>query len=108
MAVWFELSHAHGKAKDDLFKTQEAKLQYAILDWIEAGCPQDVAPFKGEGPSHYKFELSAENTKNISAALDVWNYDVKTLSMLVKRVQPEWFMCDVQLMGVEDRKSAVV
>lgn len=103
MTVWLDLSHAHGKKLVDLFKVRDAKLQYAISDWIEAGSPRDVAPFKSEGPSHYKFELSAENSKNISAAVDVWNYDVKTLSMLVKRVQPAWFVRETRLLGAKDQ-----
>jgi hypothetical protein len=107
LAVWLDNSYAHGKRMEDLFKVREAKFHYAIPDWIDAGCPQDVTPFRSELQSSYEFKLSAENAKNISAAIDVWNYDVKTLSMMVKRVQPAWFQRDVQLIEANEPIESV-
>ena len=107
MAVWLDFGYAHGKTMEHLFKVRHANLHYAIPDWIDAGCPQDIAPFKSERPLTYEFKLSADNAKNITAAMDVWDYDVRSFSMMVKRVQPAWFQREVQLIEAKSQIESV-
>jgi hypothetical protein len=48
----------------------------------------------------FEFNLSAENSKNLRAALQVWDYDLKSFSMLVKRVHNSWQIRSYQEIGV--------
>jgi hypothetical protein len=88
--TWHLLTHAYGKTREQIFESKYTESQYDLPAWIEAGCPQDIADFRRPQPVSFEFGLSAENAKNLRAALEVWDYDLKSFSMLVKRVHNSW------------------
>ena len=90
--TWHLLAHAYGKTREQIFESKYAQFQYDIPAWIEAGCPENFAPFQHPQPVSFEFNLSAENSKNLRAALQVWDYDLKSFSMLVKRVHNSWLI----------------
>jgi hypothetical protein len=38
------------------------------------------------------FTLQEENRENIEGALKVWTFDTRALSMLIRRMHPDWLM----------------
>jgi len=88
--AWLVLSYIHGQTRESILRSNVAWLHYDIAAWLAAGCPRDVTAFRLSSPVKTEFTLSAENAKNIEAALQVWDYDLKSFSMLVKRMHNSW------------------
>lgn len=87
---WLVLSYIHGRTRDSILQSTMAYFHFDIAAWIAAGCPRDVTSSRLSAPVKTEFTLSAENSKNIEAALQVWDYDMKSFSMLVKRMHNSW------------------
>ncbi len=87
---WLLLSYIHGRTRDSILQSTMAYFHFDIGAWMLAGCPREVAAFRLDAPIKREFTLSSENAKNIEAALQVWDYDMKSFSMLVKRMHNSW------------------
>lgn len=99
LLTWHLVTHAFGKSRDEIFEKKSAGFMYDIPGWIEAGSPMEIANFLRPEPVEYEFALSAENVKNLRAALQVWDYELKSFSMLVKRVHNSWQIRDYRPVG---------
>lgn len=100
LRTWHLLTHAYGQTAEQIFERKAATFEFDVPAWIAAGSPADFATYRRPAPASFEFALSAENAKNLKAALNVWDYDLKSFSMLVKRVHNGWQIREVIPVGV--------
>jgi hypothetical protein len=93
--AWLLLTYVSGKSRDEILHSKAARFKFDIARWVSDDCPQDVTPYALPAPVDIWFALSPVNRKNIEAALNVWDYDIKTFSMLVKRMHMSWHVRDM-------------
>lgn len=90
LRVWLTLRHAHGPTPDSLLSSEQGEFRYDIHAWLEEDCPKEVLDFRCAEEMKVCFALSTENEKSLCAALNVWDYEPRSFSMLVRRVHNSW------------------
>src|SRR5690606_6935060 len=75
LRTWHLLTHAYGQTAEQIFERKAATFEFDVPAWIAAGAPADYATYRRPAPASFEFALSAENAKNLKAALNVWDYD---------------------------------
>lgn len=90
LCTWLTMRHAHGSTPDSLLSSEQGEFHYDMQAWLEEDCPKVVLDFRCEEVMTVRFALSAENEKNLRAALNVIEFEPRSFSMLVRRVHNSW------------------
>lgn len=87
---FFVRRFAHGRTPNELLKERSSYLTHDIGRWLKDGLPDNHADYRLSSRQVVKFALSESNYQNIQGALNIWSYNTKSISMLVRRVHHDW------------------
>jgi radical SAM superfamily enzyme YgiQ (UPF0313 family) len=85
-------SFASGLTSSQLLEGIEIVAQYDIGGWLKTCDFAQAHKYKLNEPHRLPFTLQEENRENIEGALKVWTFDTRALSMLIRRMHPDWLM----------------
>jgi hypothetical protein len=72
-------------------------LHHDIPRWVADGYPRDLGAYRLDRPMHATFRLSDEAARELSAALRVWDVELKGLTKMVTRMRVAWQIRDCEL-----------
>jgi radical SAM superfamily enzyme YgiQ (UPF0313 family) len=88
--TFFCQQHAHGEPPCEVLEPTEVVMRYDIGEWIRQGMPLDPTPFRLQEPGVFRFELSAEGARQLTAGFKVWTPTLRGLTKMVTRIQMSW------------------
>jgi len=87
---YIELLHPHGRSAEQILSPVEAEFKYDIRAWIQSELREDPSLFRLPKPELFRFYLSEDSERELTAALAVWPTTTKGLSKLVVRLRTGW------------------
>lgn len=87
---FFVRRFAFGKTSEELLAEHSEVFRYDIGKWLDDGLPENYEAYRFLQPKALRFFLSSRNSSNILGALNIWSYNEKSISMLVRRVHHDW------------------
>ena len=82
--------HASGTTVEEILLATRLTMQYDIGQWVSAGMPFDVSPYRLDEPEVFEFSLTDNGAREMEAALKVWTCSLKGLTKMVTRIQMAW------------------
>jgi hypothetical protein len=102
---YIELLHPHGRSAEQILSPVEAEFNYDIRAWIQSELREDPSLFRLSKPELFRFYLSEDSERELTAALAVWPTTTKGLSKLVVRLRTGWQIRESVM--VEGEREAV-
>jgi radical SAM superfamily enzyme YgiQ (UPF0313 family) len=87
---FYTARYAHGQSSEDLLRDHYEHLNYNVGKWLSEGCDDNVSKYMFPAPVKLRFYLSESNRRNVEGALNIWSFNPKSISMLVRRVHNDW------------------
>jgi radical SAM superfamily enzyme YgiQ (UPF0313 family) len=94
---YVELKHASGRTEAEMLVSASTTLHHDIPRWVADGYPRDLGAYRLDRPMHATFRLSDEAARELSAALRVWDVELKGLTKMVTRMRVAWQIRDCEL-----------
>lgn len=89
-ALYEQCKHAHGRTVEEVLSPTEVEMGHDIAGWLADGMPIEVAPYRLARRERFRFELTEEGARELSAAFTVWTPTLKGLTKMVTRIQMAW------------------
>ncbi len=85
-------SFSSGTSEKELLSGHIIVLQYDVAAWLQVCDFANYPEYKLKKPENLTFTLQNEDRENIMGALKVWTFDARALSMLIRRMHPDWLI----------------
>lgn len=83
-------SQSFGSNIDELLSEKTVSFNYNIPLWLKEFDDIDFDKYKFKNKQKFRFSISNTNLHNLSGALKIWNYSLKSLPMFVRRIHNSW------------------
>lgn len=88
-------SHAHGKTVDEVLSAKKHVFHFDIRNWLVNETAENFASVKLSQPQTTMFVLDEEKQDHLSGAFKIWDYQLKSMPMIVKRIHNTWQERDI-------------
>lgn len=82
--------YAHGRTVEAVLGTNSETFLFDIKAWLDTLDPNRIGEFRFAVPREITFELDADNRKHLGGAIKIWDYELKSMPMIVRRIHNDW------------------
>lgn len=94
--LYTKMNHSYGKSDKEMLEEKSANFEYNISEWIKDVNSLDADNTKFEAETKVVFSVSDANKELLKGAFRIWDYELSSLPMVVKRIHNTWQVREVK------------